>query len=161
MPPRDVAAGQKIKEVWFEGCHSDVGGGLPERKGSLYKHSFEWMVREAQDAELRVDERALDRLLAEPAGPPQKVESLRHAWHLAELAPRLQLQNQFPPRWRRRPTIGLWRGRHLADAHRSGGLTLHASVREQVAADLTSTHRGLKILPEREQTRSFRAASTA
>ena len=29
---------------------------------------------------------------------------------------------------KRRPTIGLWRGRQLADAARGGHLTVHASV---------------------------------
>jgi uncharacterized protein (DUF2235 family) len=151
MPPRAIAAGQDVKEVWFEGCHSDVGGGRPEPDGSLYKHSLEWMIREAYEAGLQIDDQELERLLSEPAGPPRKVESLTGAWHLAEIAPRLQLLNQYPPTWRRRLTIGLWRGRHLADAHRSGGLTLHSSVPDHFVADLTRTHRDLQILPEREQ----------
>jgi hypothetical protein len=108
-----------------------VAGGLLEEEGSLYKHSFEWMVREAHDNGLLVDENALDVLLAEKAGPPRKVESLRSWWHLAELIPRLHLQNQYPPAWRRRPTVGFWRGRKLPDGHRSGGLTVHASVPER------------------------------
>ena len=150
MPPRSITAGQDVKEVWFEGCHSDVGGGRPEQDGSLYKHSLEWMVGEARDAGLHIDDNELERLLAEPAGPPRKVESLRGAWHVAEVAPRLHLQNQYPPAWRRRPTVGLWRGRHLASAHRSGGLRLHSSVPEQLAADLMRRHRDLQILPDRE-----------
>ena len=157
MPPRFIEGGQKVKEVWFEGCHSDVGGGLPEMKGSLYKHSLEWMVREALDEGLLVDEKALHVMLSERAGPARKVESLKGAWHLAEITPRLHLQNQDPPAWRRRPTLGLWRGRKLADAHRSGGLTVHASVPDRLLADLKSTDHELKFLPLREQTLPRRA----
>ena len=151
MPPRSTR-GQNIKEVWFAGCHSDVGGGLLEQRGSLYKHSFEWMVREAQDMGLMVDETALTRTLAEAAGPEERVESLRGWWHLAEIAPRFHLQNQYPPNWRRRLTLGLWRGRKLADAHRDGGLTLHTSVPEQLVSTLCARERHLRILPVREST---------
>ena len=152
MPPRFVEAGQKIKEIWFAGCHSDVGGGLPEAKGSLYKHSLEWMIREARGHDLLVDGKALDVLLSEAAGRPEKVESLTGAWHLAEIAPRLHLQNQYPPAWRLRPTLGLWRGRKLSDAHRSGGLTVHASVPDVLLAKLASQDRKLMFLQPREQT---------
>jgi uncharacterized protein (DUF2235 family) len=144
-PPRSVEPDQDVKEVWFEGCHSDVGGGLPENWGSLYKHSLEWMVREAQDKRLLVDEEALQALLAEDAG------------HLAEIAPRLHLQNQYPPAWRRRPTLGLWRGRKLSDAHRSGGLTVHASVADRLLTDLQSRDHELHFLPRREETLPRRA----
>jgi uncharacterized protein (DUF2235 family) len=152
MPSRTIPAGQQVKEVWFEGCHSDVGGGRPEQDGSLYKHSLEWMVREAQDHDLLIDEQALRSVMSEAAGPPRKVESLEGGWHLAELAPRLHLQNQYPPEWRRRPTIGLWRGRKLSAAHRSGGLTVHASVPDSLLAALTTKDPELTFLPVREHT---------
>ena len=152
-PPRSIAPEQSVKEIWFQGCHSDVGGGLPEKKGSLYKHSLEWMVREAQHEGLDIVEEALDESLSEPAGHPRKVESLKGAWHLAEIAPRLHLRNEYPPAWRRRPTMGLWRGRRLSAAHRSGGLTVHASVPDQLLTDLEGTDHKLKFLSLREQTR--------
>jgi hypothetical protein len=159
MPPRSIGD-QNVKEVWFEGCHSDVGGGLPGEKGSLYKHSLEWMVREAIDNGLLVDEKALQDVRSERAGLARKVESLKGAWNLAEITPRLHLQNQFPPAWRRRPTLGLWRGRALADAHRSGGLTVHASVPESLLTDLKIKNPELKILPARERTSSRPASSS-
>lgn len=36
----------RIKQVWFEGCHSDVGGGYPE--SGLSDTALLWMVTEAQ-----------------------------------------------------------------------------------------------------------------
>lgn len=37
-----------VREVWFAGCHSDVGGGsvLDETRNSLAKISLRWMIRE-------------------------------------------------------------------------------------------------------------------
>ena len=151
-PPQFIEKGQDVKEVWFEGCHSDMGGGLPETDGSLYKHSLQWMVREAQDKCLLIDEETLQVLLSEPAGPPRKVESLKGAWHLAEITPRLHLQNQYPPCWRRRPTLGLWRRRKLSDAHRSGGLTVHASVSDRLLTELMSKDFELNVFSPPEAT---------
>ena len=152
MPPRFIEPSQKVKEVWFAGCHSDVGGGLRESAGSLYKHSLEWMAREAERHHLLIDEAALQQLLSAPAGPQRKVESLRGWWHCAEIALRLHLKNQYPPAWRRRLTVGLWRGRRLSDFHRAGGLKVHDSVPEALLVSLKSSDRKLHFLPERERT---------
>ncbi|KAJ4300887.1 hypothetical protein N0V90_002975 [Kalmusia sp. IMI 367209] len=57
---------QDIQEVWFAGCHADIGGGWPLHPGedaALSHVSLVWMVREAQKAGLQFDEvklRALD-----------------------------------------------------------------------------------------------------
>jgi uncharacterized protein (DUF2235 family) len=122
MPP-----GQTVKEVWFAGCHADVGGGSAEKQGSLYKPSLRWMAEEAQACGVGIDAARLARFLDEPAGTPEPIESLSGFWHLAELMPRMQLVNHDQIS-RRRPTIGLWRGRQLADSTRGGHLTVHTSV---------------------------------
>ncbi len=41
---------QDIKQVWFSGVHSDVGGGYPEVKSALAKFPLYWMIREAESA---------------------------------------------------------------------------------------------------------------
>ena len=59
----DEAAEQDIEELWFPGCHADLGGGWPLAKGedSALSHvPLVWMVREAQRAGLEFD---LDKLL--------------------------------------------------------------------------------------------------
>tara|TARA_R110002167_G_scaffold366222_1_gene593825 strand:+ start:14908 stop:15708 length:801 start_codon:yes stop_codon:yes gene_type:complete len=43
---------ETIKEVWFSGCHCDVGGGYPEVTGALSKISLEWMLREGESCGL-------------------------------------------------------------------------------------------------------------
>ena len=85
--------GTNLKQVWFPGCHADVGGGLTQRDDSLSKYALEWMAEEAQLAGLQLDARRLNSLLtkvkdrsvaASPIGP---TESLKGLWHLAEAIP--------------------------------------------------------------------------
>ena len=59
----DEAAEQDIEELWFPGCHADLGGGWPLSKGEEHPLShgpLVWMVREAQRAGLEFD---LEKLL--------------------------------------------------------------------------------------------------
>ena len=44
---------ERVKQVWFEGAHSDVGGGYP--KTGLSDTSLLWMAREAHEAGLVFD----------------------------------------------------------------------------------------------------------
>lgn len=45
---------KRITQVWFAGVHANVGGGYPEDQLSLV--SLDWMMRQAQDSGLRVQE---------------------------------------------------------------------------------------------------------
>ncbi|KAF2740474.1 hypothetical protein EJ04DRAFT_600775 [Polyplosphaeria fusca] len=50
---------QDIQEVWFAGCHADIGGGWPLAPGedaALSHVPLVWMVREAQRAGLNFDD---------------------------------------------------------------------------------------------------------
>ncbi|KAL5117192.1 hypothetical protein ACEQ8H_004880 [Pleosporales sp. CAS-2024a] len=56
---------QNIQEVWFPGCHADIGGGWPLDAGhdaALSHVPLVWMVREAQKAGLEFDEEKLEAL---------------------------------------------------------------------------------------------------
>jgi uncharacterized protein (DUF2235 family) len=46
---------QNIKQVWFAGVHSDVGGSYPEKESGLSKITLEWMLHEANSAGLKID----------------------------------------------------------------------------------------------------------
>lgn len=57
---KDEAAAQDIEELWFPGCHADLGGGWPLDKkvgeeSQLSHVPLVWMVREAQRAGLEFD----------------------------------------------------------------------------------------------------------
>lgn len=56
---------QDIDEVWFPGCHADIGGGwekLPGETWPLSHAPLVWMVREAERAGLRFDQRKTSKL---------------------------------------------------------------------------------------------------
>ena len=52
-PPRAPTVDERVKQVWFEGAHSDVGGGY--RETGLSDTALLWMAREAHDAGLVFD----------------------------------------------------------------------------------------------------------
>ena len=45
--PAEPRVDQNIKQVWFSGSHSDVGGGYREDQSGLSKFPLEWMIDEA------------------------------------------------------------------------------------------------------------------
>ena len=52
-PPGAATEDERVKQVWFEGAHSDVGGGYAET--GLSDTSLLWMAREAHNAGLVFD----------------------------------------------------------------------------------------------------------
>jgi uncharacterized protein (DUF2235 family) len=58
----EVDEAQAIEEVWFPGCHADIGGGWALEKGEEYALShapLAWMVQKAQKAGLRFNKQKL------------------------------------------------------------------------------------------------------
>jgi uncharacterized protein (DUF2235 family) len=60
-PPRAPAEGEWLKQIWFSGNHSDIGGSYPENESRLSDIALHWMTIEAVNAGLLVDERFLNR----------------------------------------------------------------------------------------------------
>ena len=52
-----------LKQVWFAGCHSDVGGSYLEPESRLSDISLDWMVEELQECvpEVQIDDEMLVR----------------------------------------------------------------------------------------------------
>jgi uncharacterized protein (DUF2235 family) len=60
---------QDVRQVWFTGVHSDVGGGYCEQESGLAKIPLSWMVTEAATAGLQVDPASYqDVVLGEGSG---------------------------------------------------------------------------------------------
>jgi len=55
-------------QLWFAGCHSDVGGSYPENESRLSDISLQWMLHAATGAGLKQDASVL-RLYPDSAGP--------------------------------------------------------------------------------------------
>jgi len=96
---------QDMKQVWFTGVHSDVGGSYPETQSQLSKLSLEWMLHEAVQAGLNVNpKKALCVLGKAPSCPPlpeyvpakpdgMMHPSLKGAWWMLELLPHRYEEN--------------------------------------------------------------------
>jgi uncharacterized protein (DUF2235 family) len=94
-PPPAESGPRDLKQVWFAGVHSDVGGGYPEAASSASKIPLQWMLREATAAGLLVDNARVDLVLGragsgyvapDPNGPLH--ESLTKFWWAAEYVPK-------------------------------------------------------------------------
>jgi uncharacterized protein (DUF2235 family) len=100
LPPSDGYAGQDIRQVWFTGVHSDIGGSYPEPTAGLSKIAFEWLLVEAVKQGLQVDGHRAEIVLGQQAPPvflPHYVPpdphgllhpSLQGFWWLLEYFPR-------------------------------------------------------------------------
>jgi mono/diheme cytochrome c family protein len=130
-----VPAGQDIKQVWFAGVHSDVGGGYAEAESGLSQIALRWMLCEAQSAGLLLDsQKVIDVLGGKlPYAPPDPKGKLHKSlqgfwWHLAEIWPKsyfypVPVPGQAAPQWKRGITLNLGRARRVPD-----GALIHQSV---------------------------------
>ena len=91
-----------IRQVWFAGVHSDVGGSYPEPTSGLSKIALEWMLVEAKKAGLEIEDEKARVVLGE-CRPKSEIDglpkfaiakedeephkSLKGAWWLLELLP--------------------------------------------------------------------------
>lgn len=91
MSKKDGETEQDLLEFWFPGVHCDVGGGYPEKDGGLWQGPFEWILNEAQKANLRVNKDRLDNIMGNTSARPwlsKQHESLTPLWRVAEYYPK-------------------------------------------------------------------------
>ncbi len=144
-------ANQSVNEIWFAGDHSDVGGSYPEAESGLSKISFEWMIREASAAGLRLDEGKRAIVMGggdgyvRPDVNADAHESLQGQWWLAELLPRrfMDPSADFKERWAF-PVIHwnqIGRRRYIPD-----GIKIHRSVQERMNTDRSPKYAPANLL---------------
>jgi len=125
---------QNLKQVWFAGVHSDVGGSYAESESGLSKIALRWMLCEAQSAGLMLDpQKVIDVLGGEnPYAPPdpraELHKSLRGFWWLGEVWPKryfypVAVPGQATPEYKSSLRLNLARPRLMAD-----GAHIHQSV---------------------------------
>jgi uncharacterized protein (DUF2235 family) len=116
--PRD------LRQVWFPGVHSDVGGGYPEAESGLSKFPLQWMIEEASAHGLQIDSDRVSLVLglrghgyvqADPNSPSH--ESLTPSWKLLEYV-RL-------PRWNATTRRRTWQANHGARRQIPDGAVVH------------------------------------
>jgi hypothetical protein len=141
-----------VREVWFAGDHSDVGGGWEEPESGLAKISLKWMIGEAWDASrktleengsppLLINESQYQKMFNDLLLPPSDPLYTRHdrladwrkspgstlGFWVAHICPRVQLKNCPLP-----PHRQLWLHptgkRNIEDTRRNNKISIHESV---------------------------------
>jgi len=93
------AIAQDVKQIWFAGVHSDVGGGYPEIDSGLSKLTLQWMLDESPD-ELEIVTQSRNQIVlgekrknsdheyAKPSAAAKIHESLTIGWKPLEWLPK-------------------------------------------------------------------------
>lgn len=120
----------RVMNVWFPGVHSDVGGGHKFVDSGLAMVAFQWMVREAQEYGLLVDDSKYSDLLKQcpPSAVAKTNESLKGAWKLMEYLPARRFD------WDLKKTV--WRYKPNKPRTMRELPMLHQSVKDRLAAGL-------------------------
>ena len=99
----------EVKEVWFAGDHSDVGGGHRDGNSPLADASLRWMLGEATQAGLHlnpVKEDDVKQIAERSAQAPRAAPNdlwIRSGFIALDCAPRVELDNAvYPPRLHKR-----------------------------------------------------------
>lgn len=136
---------QDIKQVWFAGNHSDIGGGYPEEESGAAKFSLKWMVHEAKSFGLRVDTATFNKIVLGQNRANQKYDfvapdanaklhnSMTWAWRAVEWIPRCDKYKCWPLR-------KSWFGYYIPDCEPrfiAPDSFLHASVVTRLQSDPT------------------------
>lgn len=102
---------QWLRQVWFAGCHSDVGGSYPESESRLSDIALEWMIEELRECvpEVQINSHML-HLWPDPMALQHEEKYLFELWRI-----------RIP--WRRKP--------READP----AFQLHSSVLKRLNAD--------------------------
>ncbi len=125
--------GKDIRQVWFAGVHSDVGGSYPEQTAGWSKITLEWMLQEAETAGLQIDATRARLVLGGTKPVPEKFipdfvppdntadwhNSLHGFWWALEFFPR-KLWTKHGASWKL--PMGRWRRKIPA------GSLVHQSV---------------------------------
>jgi len=88
---------QTIEEVWFRGCHSDIGGGDVEE--CTARVTLRWMLAEAFACGLRLTADG-EAMIGQVDPTPTIHESLKKGWWTTEVMPRKEIDNSgvYPTR---------------------------------------------------------------
>lgn len=136
------AKAQDIKQVWFAGVHSDVGGGYPEKQSGLSKYPLLWMMEQAVEAGLKVNNATVNQLAwgiqrknspysyVAPSPEAMLHDSLHGAWWILEFFPKNAKYKEWPARQ-------VYFGRYIPDAEPRPipeGAFIHESVTKRMDA---------------------------
>lgn len=131
---------QDSRQVWFSGCHSDVGGGFVEEQSALSKFPLLWMLEQAKAHGLHIrtamvnhivrgHPRANARTYTRPDATGLLHKSLTWAWRVLEIFPKSVRYQNWPDRLRMLGRYIPWGEPRLIPE----GSLVHTSVLERTA----------------------------
>jgi uncharacterized protein (DUF2235 family) len=135
---------EPIKEVWFAGDHSDIGGGHAEGNSALADASLVWMLGEATAAGLKLDEKSRKEVAtivanSESASAAQPNDLRKRCWYWGLPLPRMELDNSVYPPYRLPKCLptGIRKPAEHAEEDLEEGpkILLHASVGKRSQVD--------------------------
>jgi uncharacterized protein (DUF2235 family) len=145
---------QDIKQVWFSGVHTDIGGGYPETESAPAKYPLGWMIDEAVPHGLQISKTMYNHLVlgharqggrrsyTEPSVTAKIHDSMTWGWLPFEILPKAVKWRDWP---QRRSLAGwylpLKEPRRIDDGSR-----VHHSVFERMDAD--PTYRPVNLPPK-------------
>jgi uncharacterized protein (DUF2235 family) len=124
---------QDVKQVWFAGVHSDVGGSYAMEESALSNIALEWMLLEALGKGLIISDIEKARQTVQAIEQPhlkEKHESLEGFWKIAEywmkiVRVNIEKDKDKKPHWVSRPYFNRGRFRFMPEKEKQ---TLHESV---------------------------------
>ena len=129
---------QDVKQVWFAGVHSDVGGGYPEKDSGLSKLALDWMIDEFP-AELEVVTQSRNQIVkgkkrqnseleyAAPSATAKIHDSMTTGWKPLEWIPKRAHADRWP---NRRNVLGFYLPRSEPRPIEAGA-NIHDTVAER------------------------------
>jgi len=130
---------QDIKQVWFAGVHSDVGGGYPENESGPSKYPLAWMIQQAIASGLLISNRLQRQLIygESPVGAKEQYtapalepvhDSLTKGWWILEWIPKAARWLE----WKRKVLLGMYLPQgEPRDLERDGATpTIHESAHQ-------------------------------
>jgi len=123
-------ASTDVKQVWFAGVHSDIGGGYPASQSGLALITLAWMLREAMGKGLFVDLAKQGAISLSAISPLEPIHSSLGGWWW--------VPEWFPKRGRVGPTSKPREGFYLPRGERRfipAGAYIHQSVIDRINAN--------------------------
>ncbi len=139
-----------IKEIWFTGVHSDVGGSYPEKECGLSQIALKWMTDEARKSGLLINEERYAQIMPENAADQMTMDSdevdafdkyhapmdyngpihksLNGVWWAAEYSP--NMYKDPDDHWKRKLKIPRGERRRMPE-----GAVLHPTVKQRMEED--------------------------
>jgi uncharacterized protein (DUF2235 family) len=101
---------QDVKQAWFAGVHSDIGGGYPEKESGLSKFPLLWMIEEARGKGLAVHTETINHLAKGAPQPGSRFtyvapdalsalhDSMTSGWRVLEWLPKADKYKEWTAR---------------------------------------------------------------